>query len=126
MNILEPEDKPKGLNDSVVSSKHQVNKKFPKNCFQFYRQKIRWNWCVPQNLQMSLRNSGRGTLVSPRNLDLGTTLLHNAFRLLTICANAVYNVIQSLNRQGHLVDKKKLAKIHESLTYVDEFSELKK
>ena len=26
---------------------------------------------------MSLRNSGRGTLVSPRNLDLGTTLLIN-------------------------------------------------
>ena len=25
MNILEPEDKPKGLNNSVVSSKHQVN-----------------------------------------------------------------------------------------------------
>ena len=25
MNILEPEDKPKGLNYSVVSSKHQVN-----------------------------------------------------------------------------------------------------
>ena len=29
----------------------------------------------------------------------------NAFRLLSICANAVYNVIQSLNRQGHLVDQ---------------------
>ena len=29
----------------------------------------------------------------------------NAFRLLSICANVVYNVIQSLNRQGHLVDQ---------------------
>ena len=29
----------------------------------------------------------------------------NAFRLLSICANALYNVIQSLNRQGHLVDQ---------------------
>ena len=29
----------------------------------------------------------------------------NAFHLLSICANAVYNVIQSLNRQGHLIDQ---------------------
>ena len=50
----------------------------------------------------------------------------NAFRLLSICANAVYNVIQSLNRQGHLVDQNFSKDIHESLKYVDEFSELKK
>ena len=49
----------------------------------------------------------------------------NAFRLLSICANAVYNVIQSLNRQGHLVDQIFCKDVHESLKYVDEFFELK-
>ena len=49
----------------------------------------------------------------------------NAFRLLTICANAVYNVVQSLNRQGHLVDQIFCKDVHESLKYVDEFFELK-
>ena len=49
----------------------------------------------------------------------------NAFRLLSICANAVYNVIQSLNRQGRLVDQIFCKDVHESLKYVDEFFELK-
>ena len=49
----------------------------------------------------------------------------NAFRLLSICANAVYNVIQSLNRQGHLVDQIFCKDVHESLKYIDEFFELK-
>ena len=49
----------------------------------------------------------------------------NAFRLLSICANAVYNVIQSLKDISSI--KIFLQKdIHESLKYVDEFSELKK
>ena len=43
----------------------------------------------------------------------------NAFRLLSICANAVNNVI-------HLVDQNICEDIHESLKYVDELSELKK
>ena len=49
----------------------------------------------------------------------------NAFRLLSICANAVYNVIQSPNRQGHLVDQIFCKDIHESMKYIDEFFELK-
>ena len=49
----------------------------------------------------------------------------NAFRLLSICANAVYNVIQSLNRQGHLVGQFFCKDVHDSLKYVDEFFELK-
>ena len=48
----------------------------------------------------------------------------NAFRLLSICANAVYNVIQSLK---DILSIKIFCKdIHESLKYVDELSELKK
>ena len=50
----------------------------------------------------------------------------NAFRLLSICANAVYNVIVT---QGHLVNHFFFSfckDIHESLKYVDELSELKK
>ena len=46
----------------------------------------------------------------------------NAFRLLSICANAVYYI---LNRQGHLVDQIFCKDVHESLKYVDEFFELK-
>ena len=46
------------------------------------------------------------------------------FRLLSICANAVYNVIQSLKDISSIrffcKDK------HETLKFVDEFSELKK
>ena len=47
----------------------------------------------------------------------------NALRLLSICANAIYNVIQSLKDISSIKifckDK------HESLKYVDELSELK-
>ena len=50
----------------------------------------------------------------------------NAFHLLSICANAVYNVIQSLNRQGHRRSNFFCKDLHESLKYVDEFSALKK
>ena len=46
----------------------------------------------------------------------------NAFRLLSICSNAVYRL---LNRQGHLVDQIFCEDVHESLKYVDEFFELK-
>ena len=49
----------------------------------------------------------------------------NAFPLLSICANAVYNVIQSFNRQRHLVDQIFCKDVHESLKYADEFFELK-
>ena len=48
----------------------------------------------------------------------------NAFRLLSICANAVYNVIQSLKDISSI--KIFCKDIHESLKYVDELSELKK
>ena len=48
----------------------------------------------------------------------------NAFRLLSICANAVYNVIQSLKVISSI--KNFCKDIHESLKYVDELSELKK
>ena len=48
----------------------------------------------------------------------------NAFRLLSICANAVYNVIQSLKDISSINFFCK--DIHESLKYVDELSELKK
>ena len=50
----------------------------------------------------------------------------NAFRLLSICANAVYNVhvIQSLKDISSI--KCFCKDIHESLKYVDELSELKK
>ena len=48
----------------------------------------------------------------------------NAFRLLSICANAVYNVIQSLKVISSI--KFFCKDIHESLKYVDELSELKK
>ena len=48
----------------------------------------------------------------------------NAFRLLSICANAVYNVIQSLKDISSI--KFFCKDIHESLKYVDELSELKK
>ena len=48
----------------------------------------------------------------------------NAFRLLSICANAVYNVIQSLKDISSI--KIFCKYIHESLKYVDELSELKK
>ena len=37
---------------------------------------------------MSLRNSGRGTLVSPRNLDLGTTLSFCSYGLIPSCIPA--------------------------------------
>ena len=49
----------------------------------------------------------------------------NAFRLLSICANAVYNVnvIQSLKDISSI--KIFCKDIHESLKYVDEVSELK-
>ena len=47
--------------------------KFPNN-YLIYQVKIRKIWCVPRNLSMSPWNSGRRTPVSPRNLDLGTTL----------------------------------------------------
>ena len=48
----------------------------------------------------------------------------NAFRLLSICANAVYNVIHSLrtSRRSNFFCRD----IHESLKQVDELSELKK
>ena len=48
----------------------------------------------------------------------------NAFRLLSICANAVYNVIQLLKNISSI--KIFCKDIHESLKYVDELSELKK
>ena len=47
----------------------------------------------------------------------------NAFRLHSICANAVYNVIQSLKDISSINFFCK--DIHESLKYVDELSELK-
>ena len=49
----------------------------------------------------------------------------NAFRLLSICANAVYNVIQSLKDISSIIFFF-CKDIHESLKYVDELSELKK
>ena len=49
----------------------------------------------------------------------------NAFRLLSICANAVYNVIQSL-KDISSINFFFCKDIDESLTYVDELSELKK
>ena len=48
----------------------------------------------------------------------------NAFRLLSICANAVYNVIQSFKDISSI--KTFCKDIHESFKYVDELSELKK
>ena len=48
----------------------------------------------------------------------------NAFRLLSICANAVYNVIQSLKDISSI--KIVCKDIHESLKYVDEVSRVKK
>ena len=52
-----------------------------------------------------------------------TFVLPNAFRLLSICANAVYNVKQSLK---DILSAKIFCKdIQESLKYVDELSELK-
>ena len=51
----------------------------------------------------------------------------NTFRLLSICANAVYNVIQSLKDISSI--KIFCKDIHKSLKYVDmvdELSELKK
>ena len=48
----------------------------------------------------------------------------NAFRLLSICANAVYNVIQSLKDISSI--KFFCKDIHESFKYVDKLSELKK
>ena len=48
----------------------------------------------------------------------------NAFRLLSICANAVYNVMQSLKDISSI--KIFCKDIHESFKYVDELSELKK
>ena len=47
----------------------------------------------------------------------------NTFRLLSICANAVYNVIQSLKDISSI--KFFCKDIHESLKYVGELSELK-
>ena len=47
-----------------------------------------------------------------------TFVLPNAFRLLSICANAVYNVIQSLKDISSV--KLFCKDIHESLKYVDE------
>ena len=47
----------------------------------------------------------------------------NAFRLLSICANAVYNVIQSLKDISSI--KIFCKDIHESFKYVDKLSELK-
>ena len=46
----------------------------------------------------------------------------NAFRLLSICANAVYKIIQSLKDISSI--KIFCKDIHESLKYVDELSEL--
>ena len=46
------------------------------------------------------------------------------FRLLSICANAVYYVIQSLKDTSSI--RIFCKDIHETLKYVDEFSELKK
>ena len=48
----------------------------------------------------------------------------NAFRLLSVCANAVYNVIQSLKDISSIKIFRKDK--HESLKNVDELSELKK
>ena len=49
----------------------------------------------------------------------------NAFHLLSICANSVYNVIQSLT--DNISSIKIFCKdIHESLKHVDELFELKK
>ena len=50
----------------------------------------------------------------------------NSFRLLSICANAVYNVIQSLKDISSVIFFFFFCKdIHETLKYVDELSELK-
>ena len=55
-----------------------------------------------------------------------TFVLPSENRLLSICANAVYNVIQSL-KDTDLVDQNFLQRYtQETLKYVDEFSELKK
>ena len=48
----------------------------------------------------------------------------NAFRLLSICANAVYNVIQSLKDISSI--KIFCKDIHKSFKYIDKLSELKK
>ena len=50
----------------------------------------------------------------------------NAFRLLSICANAVYNVIHSLRTSRRSFFFFFCRDIHESLKHVDELSELKK
>ena len=78
-------------------------------------------------MSLNLLTSRKSPLILPRTAD---ELLHfrssfrkpKRFRLLSICANAVYNV-------GHLVDQNFLQRytpVHETLKYVDEFSELKK
>ena len=68
--------------------------------FSILQVKIRWIWCVPQNLQMSLWNSGRGTLVSPRNIDLGTTLADNIKMI-----KGVHQLTLRLNMLISLIDQ---------------------
>ena len=51
------------------------------------------------------------------------TRIPKRFRLLSICANAIYNVIQSLKDISSI--RYFCKDIHETLKYVDEFSELK-
>ena len=53
-----------------------------------------------------------------------TFVLPNAFRLLSICANTVYNVIQSLKDTSSV--KSFCKDIHESLKYVDELKKYDK
>ena len=62
--------------------------------------------------------------------NLGLPMNHSSrkprrFRLLSICANAVHNVIYSHSRTSPRSDFF-CKDIHETLKYVDEFSELKK
>ena len=77
-------------------------------------------------MSLNLLTSRKSPLIQP--LKCYTFVLpsenQNAFCLLSICANAVYNVMQSLKDISSINFFSK--DIHESLKYVDELSELKK
>ena len=75
-------------------------------------------------MSLNLFTSRKSPLIKPRTTDESLHFRSSfrkpkRFRLLSICANAVYNVIQSLKVRMFCKD------IHETLKYVDEFSELK-
>ena len=76
-------------------------------------------------MSLNLLTSRKSPLIKPRTTDES---LHfrkpKRFRLLSICANAVYNVIQSLKDISSIRIFYK--DFREALKYVDEFSELKK